>query len=218
MKKIITMLVALLLVVSITTIATSANDPTVYITKSGKKYHWTSNCNGLNGASAIYTTTLSSAISSGKTECSLCGGGHSVSSAGWKKSSGKWWYQNSNGSYPRNTWMNIGGYWYHFDSSGYMQTGWLKDGGKWYFLNSDGTMATGWVKSGSKWYYMNSSGAMQTGWVKVGSKYYYMDSSGAMQANKWIGNYYVKSSGEMATNEWIGKYHVNASGKWDATK
>jgi len=44
----------------------------VYITKTGKKYHSTKNCSGLNNANAIYDSTLSEALDRGLTPCSKC--------------------------------------------------------------------------------------------------------------------------------------------------
>ena len=48
------------------------NSQTVYITKTGKKYHSTKNCSGLNNANAIYDSTLSEAQGKGLTACSKC--------------------------------------------------------------------------------------------------------------------------------------------------
>lgn len=126
----------------------------------------------------------------------------------------KWWYQNSNGSYPKNAWKKISGAWYHFNAKGYMQTGWQKIGGKWYYLGTDGKMATGWKQIASKWYYMDSSGAMKTGWLKSGGKWYFLAKSGAMATNKWQGNYYLQGDGSMATKRWVGAYYVGNDGAW----
>ncbi len=45
---------------------------TVYVTKTGKKYHLTKRCSGLSNANAIYEATLSEAKSRGLTPCSKC--------------------------------------------------------------------------------------------------------------------------------------------------
>jgi translation elongation factor EF-Tu-like GTPase len=45
---------------------------TVYITKTGKRYHCTPDCPGLSNANAIYRTTLTSAKSKGLTPCQKC--------------------------------------------------------------------------------------------------------------------------------------------------
>ncbi|MCQ2455484.1 MAG: hypothetical protein MJ090_05045 [Clostridia bacterium] len=48
------------------------NNQTVYITKTGKKYHSSKNCNGLSNAKSVKETTLSVAESSGLTPCLKC--------------------------------------------------------------------------------------------------------------------------------------------------
>ncbi len=40
--------------------------------------------------------------------------------ATWHRDNNGWWYEENNGSYPRNTWKKIGEYWYYFYSNGYM--------------------------------------------------------------------------------------------------
>lgn len=111
----------------------------------------------------------------------------------WKKDTKGWWFDNENGTYPKNTWKYIDGNWYYFNNSGYMVTGWLNEGGNWYYLESNGKMAA------NKW---------------VEGKYY-MKSNGVMATDEWIdGTYYVKSNGVMATNELIdGMFYVGADGK-----
>ena len=78
--------------------------------------------------------------------------------AGWKKNSKGWWYQRSDGTYPKDGWEKIGGYWFLFDSKGYMLTGWQKRGANWYYLKPDaphsGRMLTGWLKDDGSWYYL----------------------------------------------------------------
>jgi len=52
-------------------------DTTVYITKSGSKYHKTSTCKGLNNAKNVIPTSESAARAKGLSKCSICwsGGG-----------------------------------------------------------------------------------------------------------------------------------------------
>ncbi len=149
---------------------------------------------------------------------SSTGGNTTTVTEGWQQSGGRWWYQNSDGTYPSNGWKYIGNTWYYFDNSGWMKTGWVLDGATWYYMNPSGAMATGWVLDGATWYYMNPSGAMATGWVLDGATWYYMNPSGAM-ATGWVLDgatwYYMNSSGAMATG-WVLDgatwYYMNPSG------
>ena len=146
---------------------------------------------------------------------------------GWKQNKTGWWWEEDNGSYPTNSWKNIGGTWYYFDGNGYMVTGWLKLSGGWYYLTESGAMATGWVQVGSTWYYMNESGVMQAdtwigdnyvggsgawipgkvktqaGWVKSGNRWWYRHADGGYTMNGWemINGtwYYFDGSGWMVT-------------------
>lgn len=138
---------------------------------------------------------------------------------GWKlNNDGKWYYRNSDGSYPSNQWLFLNGSWYLFDSEGYMltgwqfrnqsryflnengqmQIGWLEDGKQWYLLNSDGAMCIGWVMVNGQWYYMNQDGQMQIGWVMVNGQWYYMDPvTGMMVRNTIIEGHYINADGVM---------------------
>lgn len=78
---------------------------------------------------------------------------------GWKKDSTGWWYQNSDGSYPRNAWKLIDGNWYYFNNAGYMHTGWLKLGNTWYYMKKSGEMVTGTYSVNGVVYRFNHSGA-----------------------------------------------------------
>lgn len=153
----------------------------------------------------------------------------------WQTTSGRWWWRNADGSYPRSCWKQIGGAWYLFDSSGYMLTGWQKVNGIWYYLHGSGAMATGWTKVGDSWYWFNDGGAMQTGWLQLSGAWYYLSSSGAMatgwlnQGGTWywldgsgvmvtgwqrVGDtwYYFRSSGVMAQSCWVDDYYLTSSG------
>ena len=145
--------------------------------------------------------------------------------AQWKQNTTGWWYQNADGSYPRNQWQYINGSWYHFDGNGYMQTGWQKIGRDWYYLNAGGDMKTGWLQSGNVWYYLKSSGAMATNeWVDGGV--YYVDANGIYIPGKtqttgsWqkdnTGWWYRNADGSYPTDKWeeINSkwYHFNTSG------
>lgn len=131
---------------------------------------------------------------------------------GWQKSGNRWWYKNSDGSYPKSCSQVIAEKTYRFDASGYMKTGWAKEGSNWYYHDASGAMVKGWKKLGGKWYYLDpSDGKMKTGFFTVGSSKYYANSDGVMQtgwksiSGKW---YYFNASGDMA------KGWKSISGKW----
>lgn len=62
----------------------------------------------------------------------------------WQKDEIGWWYQNDDGSYIANNWLQENGKSYYFDANGYMVTGWLQINGtnKYYYFNKDGSMRT----------------------------------------------------------------------------
>ena len=119
-----------------------------------------------------------------------------VKAGSWKKDGIGWWYEKSDGTYPKASWEKIDNVWYYFNKSGYMATGWQKVDGVWYYMEASGAMATGWIKTDGKWYYLLGSGAMYIGWIQSGDKWYYLQTDGSMAVSKYIGSYHVNSSGE----------------------
>ena len=136
-----------------------------------------------------------------------------AASAGWKKDTTGWWYQNSNGSYPKNKWEKINGTWYHFDNRGYMKANqWVQDkDGTWYYVSSSGAMmANQWLQGKSgEWYYLGANGAMKTNsWLEHKGDWYYFGADGVMKTNTIIKDksgisYYMDSQGVMVKNEWV---------------
>ena len=58
----------------------------------------------------------------------------------WRVDNTGWWYQEDNGSYPREAWRFINGSWYYFYSNGYMaHDAWISG---LYYVGSDGRMLT----------------------------------------------------------------------------
>ena len=96
--------------------------------------------------------------------------------AQWVASGNRWWYRNSDDSYPRSSWKLISGKWYYFNADGWMVTGWISLNGTWYYLDADGAM-------------------FGQGWHQINKIWYYMYSSGALATNTWIDNYYVDANG-----------------------
>ena len=132
---------------------------------------------------------------------------------GWKKDGTGWWYQNANGSYPKNKWEKINGAWYYFDARGYMlANSWVKDNGKWYYVGSTGAMkANDWVKGkAGEWYYMGADGAMKVNdWAQdKDESWYYFGNDGVMKTDSFIKDksgkqYYLDSEGVMETDSWV---------------
>ena len=126
----------------------------------------------------------------------------------WKKDENGWWYQNPDGTYPKNQWKQINGKWYHFDANGYMQTGWYQEGSTYYYLKSDGSMAVDeWVEDDK--YYLDENGK----WVKGKVKNEETAGTWKKDENGW---WYKNSDGTYPKNQWKqidGKwYHFDANG------
>ena len=206
------------------------------IEEGNNSYYYCSECNKyFKDEAGTIETTISDEIIPVKKDheyvngyCKYCN--KAQYEAGWKKTSTGWWYDNGDGTYPKNEWKYINNKWYHFDERGYRQTGWKYIGSNWYFFNESGDMRTGWftrygktyyckpdgsmarqfVKVGSSTYYFDSEGALQTGWKQVGNKWYYMNSNGVVQTGwKQLGKnwYYLNSDGSMQTGwKQVGRY------------
>lgn len=76
---------------------------------------------------------------------------------------GRWWYRNSDGSYPAGGWWREPGteIWYYFDAEGYMKTGWIEENGVKYYCQPSGAMVTGDQIIDGVLYHFDSSGALQ---------------------------------------------------------
>lgn len=74
-------------------------------------------------------------------------------SGAWVQSAenGRWWYDNGDGTYPANSWKQIGDKWYFFDAQGYMQTGWIQWEGKEYYCSENGDMLTNCMTADNYW-------------------------------------------------------------------
>jgi hypothetical protein len=78
----------------------------------------------------------------------------------WKQDANGWWYQFSNGTFPKNCWTVIDGSYYCFDANGYRRYGWINWNNKWYYCGTDGAlMANTYTPDG---YYVGSDGV----WVR----------------------------------------------------
>ena len=88
-----------------------------------------------------------------------------VRQAKWiqEEGTGRWWYQNADGTYPRNGWWQepTSKDWYFFNEQGYMQTGWIDWNGTRYYCNASGAMVTGENIIDGVQYRFDASGALQ---------------------------------------------------------
>lgn len=151
----------------------------------------------------------------------------------WMKNNVGWWYQNADGTYPRNCRQTIDGKEYYFDANGYRaENKWaLIDGDYYYFggngvkvtnrwvgsywLGEDGVMATNaWVDGGR--YYVGANGGYVKGWLYLDG-WYYLGTNGVKQTG-WIlvgKTYYYgdPKTGKLYTNQWLNDtYYLQGSG------
>lgn len=110
---------------------------------------------------------------------------------GWKHNSKGWWYQTSDGSYYKNTWMKINGQWYYFKANGYMASEEYIQG---YWLSKDGVWRykprASWITNNENWSWTDANGYVpKDTWLKINSKWYYFDRNGTLMMDKYIGNY-----------------------------
>ena len=76
----------------------------------------------------------------------------------YENATGKRWYRNPDGTYPKGAWRIIGGKQYCFDADGYMRTGWIKEGDSWFYCDDDGVMLTGEYMIDGVYYKFGPSG------------------------------------------------------------
>ena len=94
----------------------------------------------------------------------------------WKKDNKGWWYQENDGTYPKDDYKYVNEQWYYFDQEGYMVIGWYQIDGYWHYFQADGS------ELGEGWHWINGN-------------CYYMDANGDMLTDTWIGDSYVDASG-----------------------
>lgn len=166
-----------------------------------------------------------------------------AASGTWKYTSGKWWYQYDDYSYPHSGWAEINGQKYLFDNAGWMLTGWQQPDENWYYLGSDGALRTNtwvgeyyvdqngvwipsiqkdkWVQDTVGWWYRHADGTYPSnGFEAIDGETYLFDARGyrttgwQLFEDNW---YYMYSDGKMAKDTWIGQYYVDQNGIWDTS-
>ena len=131
------------------------------------------------GGKKILVGALSAALAAGSAMTAFA-------APGWNQNTTGWWWENADGSYVVNNWVQDAGKWYFMDGNGYMSCGWIWDNGNWYFADASGAMLTGWVRVDGAVYYLNpvsdgTQGAMATGVRTIDGVSYTFDASGACQ-------------------------------------
>ena len=79
----------------------------------------------------------------------------------WINSSGRWWYQYSDGSYPSSTWVTIDNKRYHFDHEGWVTPGWINTDNSFSYCNEQGLALGGKQKIDGITYDFSSDGILK---------------------------------------------------------
>ena len=141
--------------------------------------------------------------------------GSVLADSGWKCDSVGWWYE-TDGSYYKNEWVEIGGEWYHFNSRGYMEVNCYRGG---YWLRSDGTwdrnFSHGTWKNNSKgWWYEDNGWYPKNTWIWIDGERYYFDSKGFMEHDCYRDGCWLKSNGSWDQKYRHGTWKCNEQADW----
>lgn len=134
------------------------------------------------GGKKILVGALSAALAAGSVMTAFA-------APGWNQNTTGWWWENADGSYVVNNWVQDAGKWYFMDGNGYMSCGWIWDNGNWYFADASGAMLTGWVRVDGAVYYLNpvsdgTQGAMAVGMRTIEGVDYIFDENGACMSSR----------------------------------
>jgi hypothetical protein len=111
------------------------------------------------GPGTTYNNTYNNTLGYG-TPTTSTGSSSTYYTGTWKQDANGYWYQFSNGTYPKNCWTVIDGSYYCFDANGYRRYGWIYWNNKWYYCGTDGALlANTYTPDG---YYVGSDGV----WVR----------------------------------------------------
>lgn len=193
------------------TIAKSSKDESY-----GKKSDWTE-------SDELYIAKEDVSDGSGRTDM-VSSSPTGNTRTGWQHLDNYWYYYYPDGTYQKDSWLQVNGRWYLFQNDGKMLKGWQKKGSQTYFLAESGEMQVGWLQSAGRWYYFNPTpdnyeGAMfKNQWANVNGKLYYFNGDGVMVEgwNQVDGNwyYFYPGDGSRATDTWIDTFYVDSDGIW----
>lgn len=95
---------------------------------------------------------------------SLCPGAvaHAAQTSGghFKQADQGVMWQNADGVFLKDSWIEVAGFRYHLDQNGYIQVGLTAVDGKVYFLHPGGVVIAGWLQIGDGTYYFQADGSM----------------------------------------------------------
>ena len=122
----------------------------------------------------------------------------------WINSPNGWWFQCTDGTYPKNGLYEVNGTAYAFDANGYMVTGWHFFSDYWFYFKDSGAMQTGWFwdKASNAWYYLDP-------------QYGYMYSDGVRYINGT--RYAFTPSGQMVTGWYYETWYSESARQQSAT-
>ena len=88
-----------------------------------------------------------------------------LSEVGWRQNASGWWWEESDGSYPKNSWKQINGEWFRFDNSGYcLINRWFFDEKDWFISINVGQ----WSQAGCSSTIDGISSNQMAAWLKAG--------------------------------------------------
>ena len=123
----------------------------------------------------------------------------------WINSPNGWWFQCTDGTYPKNGLYEVNGTAYAFDANGYMVTGWHFFSDYWFYFKDSGAMQTGWFwdKASNAWYYLDPQyGYMYSDGVRyINGTRYAFTPSGQMVTGWYYETWYSESA-QATVGDW----------------
>ncbi len=123
----------------------------------------------------------------------------------WINSPNGWWFQCTDGTYPKNGLYEVNGTAYAFDANGYMVTGWHFFSDYWFYFKDSGAMQKGWVwdKASNAWYYLDPQyGYMYSDGVRyINGTRYAFTPSGQMVTGWYYETWYSESA-QATVGDW----------------
>lgn len=156
----------------------------------------------LAGVVLIGGLCLSSAVPVQATELGTYGFVQEENGVRWKNHDGTWL---------KNSWLEVFGLKYHLDANGYIQVGMTEIDGKTYYLYPEGTIATGWLQLPDGLYFFHADGTMAVS-TTVGS--YEIGSDGKAISNSPLAQVVNTIISAVTTSEMTSDEKLRACYQW----